>query len=195
MILEASKKHLGWNDLSTALDTLCFHPIYLQFKEKNNKFAKKNNMWKAKKENLKNGYFQAVLLPVFIHIWDYLDPNAKHCISLCRTSLGPPFEFIKVALDGIPSFCCINHTTQFGAIGKLAECALNLIICVIDKDIPDSRWTPGVHCSLPAIDNDSMTASFQLISYPPNSPTFKSISLQFGYKDAMGDHVKGLAQV
>ena len=44
----------------------------------------------------------------------------------------PPVEFIKVLLDGIPSFCRINCTVQLGVISKLADDVLNPVICVID---------------------------------------------------------------
>jgi len=34
---------------------------------------------------------------------------------------GPLLEFIKVPLDGIPSFCHINCTTQLGVVCKFAD--------------------------------------------------------------------------
>uniref|UniRef100_A0A669P6C2 Kinesin-like protein n=1 Tax=Phasianus colchicus TaxID=9054 RepID=A0A669P6C2_PHACC len=37
--------------------------------------------------------------------------------------------------------------------------------------------------------------AFQPVSYPSSGPPIKSTSLQFGDKDVVGDHVKGLAQV
>jgi len=49
--------------------------------------------------------------------------------------VGPPFEFIP--LCGIPSFYKINCTTQFCVISKLAEDALNPIICAFDKVIKE----------------------------------------------------------
>ena len=33
--------------------------------------------------------------------------------------VAPLFKTVQVSLDGVPSFCCINCTTQLGAIGKL----------------------------------------------------------------------------
>jgi len=39
---------------------------------------------------------------------------------------GPLPELVQVPLDGIPSFWCVNCTTQLGVICKLAEGALNL---------------------------------------------------------------------
>ena len=51
--------------------------------------------------------------------------------------MGTPFEFIKVPLDGIPSFCCINCSTLLGATTKLAVGALNPIIYAVDKDSKD----------------------------------------------------------
>ena len=55
-------------------------------------------------------------------------------VELYQVHKGPSFKFIKIPLDGIPSFCSINHTTQLGVINKLAEGALNPIISVTDKD-------------------------------------------------------------
>ena len=37
--------------------------------------------------------------------------------------------------------------------------------------------------------------TIQLIPHPPNSPSIKSIPLQFREKDVVGDHVKGLTEV
>jgi len=66
-------------------------------------------------------------------------------LALCfvephKVHKGPPFEFIKVPLVGIPSFCCINHTAQLGVIIKLAEGVLNPIICFIDENVKEC-WT------------------------------------------------------
>lgn len=40
-----------------------------------------------------------------------------------------------------------------------------------------------------------MDATVQTLSYPSKNPLTKSTSLQFGEKDVMGDHVKGLTEV
>jgi len=48
-----------------------------------------------------------------------------------------PIKFVQIPLDGIPSFCHINYTTQFGVIHKLAKSAFDPIICVIDKDFEE----------------------------------------------------------
>jgi len=45
-----------------------------------------------------------------------------------------------------------------------------------------------------AIDDKPLAATFQKIPYPPNSPLFKSFSLQFKDKDVVGDCVKVLAE-
>jgi len=58
-----------------------------------------------------------------------------------------PFKFIKVPLDGIPSFCHINCITQLGIISKVAEGALNPITYVIDKDIKE--YLRGTEKELP----------------------------------------------
>jgi len=39
---------------------------------------------------------------------------------------GPLLKLVQVPLDGIPSFWCVNCTTQLGVICKLAEGALDL---------------------------------------------------------------------
>jgi len=39
---------------------------------------------------------------------------------------GPLLELVLVPLDGIPSFWCVNCTTQLAVICKLAEGALKL---------------------------------------------------------------------
>ena len=56
-------------------------------------------------------------------------------VELC---IGPPFVFSKVPLDGLPSFCSINCTTQLGVISKLADGALDPIIYVIGEDVSPS---------------------------------------------------------
>jgi len=40
--------------------------------------------------------------------------------------MGPLLKLVQVPLDGIPSFWCVNCTTQLGVICKLAEGALGL---------------------------------------------------------------------
>ena len=51
--------------------------------------------------------------------------------------MGPPFEFIKVPMSGMSSFCSINHATQLGVTSKLTEGALSPIICVTDEDVKE----------------------------------------------------------
>jgi len=51
--------------------------------------------------------------------------------------MSTPFKFIKVPLDDIPSFHCINCNTQLGVISKLAKGVLNPIIYIIDKDVKE----------------------------------------------------------
>ncbi|KAK4807049.1 hypothetical protein QYF61_018390 [Mycteria americana] len=47
----------------------------------------------------------------------------------------------------------------------------------------------------PTVDHYPLDATIQLIPHPLNSPSIKSISLQFREKDVVGDHVKGLTEV
>ena len=118
--------------------------------------------------------------------------------------MGSPFEFVQVPLDGIPSFCCINCSTQFGVICKLAKGTLNPIIYVIDKNFKEylSQDSPlgdiAHYWSLPgyrAIDYNPLVVTTQPIPYPPNSPPFKPICLQFRDKDVVWYHVKSLADI
>ena len=44
---------------------------------------------------------------------------------------------VQDPLDGIPSFYCVNCTTQLGIISRLAEGALNLIIYLIGQDVKE----------------------------------------------------------
>jgi len=46
-----------------------------------------------------------------------------------------------------------------------------------------------------SVDNNPPVTANQPIIYPPNSPAFKSVSLQLRDKDVMWDHLRGLAQV
>jgi len=118
--------------------------------------------------------------------------------------LDPTFKLVKVPLDGIPSICCINCTTQLGVVFKFAEGALDPIIYVIDKDIKGYQSQDGLlghttHHQPPpghrAIDHNLLDVTIQPIPCPLNSPPFKPISLQFREKDMVWNHVKGLAQV
>jgi len=49
--------------------------------------------------------------------------------------MGPLLQPVHVPLGGFPSFQCIDRTAQLGVIHKLAEDALNAIICVRDEDV------------------------------------------------------------
>jgi len=60
--------------------------------------------------------------------------SALCCVEPHEVHLGPPFQPVKVPLNGIPSFYCVNRTTQLGVLSKLAEGALNSVIDVTDKD-------------------------------------------------------------
>ena len=74
-----------------------------------------------------------------------------------------------VSLDGIPSFYCINCTALLGDSSKLAEGALDPIICAINKDVKEyqsqdrplgdttHQWpTPGHR----AIDHNPLAVTF-----------------------------------
>jgi len=74
----------------------------------------------------------------------------------------------------------------------------------LDEDVEehqsqDRPLADTAHHQLPpghsAIQHNPLSTAFQPIPYPLNTPPLKSISHQFGDKDVLGDHAKGLAQV
>jgi len=46
-------------------------------------------------------------------------------VELHVVHMGPLLKLVQVPLDCIPSFKCVNHTTQLGVIWQLAQDALN----------------------------------------------------------------------
>jgi len=50
---------------------------------------------------------------------------ARGLVELPEVHAGPLLKLVQVPLDGIPSFWCVNCTTQLGVICKLAEGAFN----------------------------------------------------------------------
>ena len=53
--------------------------------------------------------------------------------------MGLLLQPVQVLLDGFPSFQCIDCAAQLGVTCKLSECALNAIVCVIDKDVEEHQ--------------------------------------------------------
>ena len=51
--------------------------------------------------------------------------------------MGPLLQPVQIPLDGFPSFQCIDCTAQLGVVCKLAEGALDAIICVTDDDVEE----------------------------------------------------------
>ncbi|KAK4831337.1 hypothetical protein QYF61_017468 [Mycteria americana] len=125
-------------------------------------------------------------------------------VELHEVRTGPPLKPVRVPLEGIPSLWHVNSTTQLGDIGKLAEGALNPTVHVADKDVKQ-RWfqyRPLRNATCPwfplghrAVDRNSLSVTMQPISYPPSSPSIKSMSLQFRDKDVVQDSVKCFAQI
>ncbi|KAK4816210.1 hypothetical protein QYF61_013448, partial [Mycteria americana] len=101
--------------------------------------------------------------------------------------MGPLLELVQVPLDGIPLLRCVNLTTQLGVICKLADSALDPTVYVIDEDTKQS-WSQYGPLRDTSVDHYSLDVTIQPIPYPLNSPPIKSISLQFGEKDVVGDH-------
>ncbi|KAK4830572.1 hypothetical protein QYF61_011750 [Mycteria americana] len=60
-------------------------------------------------------------------------------VELHEVHMGPPLKPVKVPLDGIPSLQRVNHTTQLGVIGKIAEGALNPTVHVSNKYVKQRR--------------------------------------------------------
>jgi len=56
---------------------------------------------------------------------------------------GPLLELVQVPLDGILSFWCVNCTTQFGVVCKLAEGALDLAVYLTDENTKQHRSQYG----------------------------------------------------
>ncbi|KAJ7428245.1 hypothetical protein BTVI_01097 [Pitangus sulphuratus] len=80
----------------------------------------------------------------------------------------------------------------------------SISVCVIEKDIEeyqsqDRTLRDTTHHQPPpghrAIDHNSLVVSIQPVPYLSNSPSIKSMSLQFGDKDIMWDCIKGLTEV
>jgi len=125
-------------------------------------------------------------------------------VELHEVHTGAPLQPVKVPLNGIPSLQCVNHTTQLGAVGKIAEDALSPTVHVADKDIKQHRpqhrplrhntchWSPPGHR---AFDCNSLSVSIEPVPYPTSGPSVKSTSFQFRDKDIMRDSVECLAQV
>jgi len=66
-------------------------------------------------------------------------PTQVQDLALCLVELrevrtGPLLVPVQVPLDGTPSLQCVDHTTQLGVVGKLAEGALNPTVHVVSKD-------------------------------------------------------------
>jgi len=57
----------------------------------------------------------------------FVEPHEVH--------LRPLLKPVQVSLNVIPSFGCIDHTTQLGLICKLAEGTLNPTVSVIDENV------------------------------------------------------------
>lgn len=54
--------------------------------------------------------------------------------------MGTLLKIVQVLLDGVSFFRCINNSTQFCLICKLAEGELDLTVCVIETDI-EEHWS------------------------------------------------------
>ena len=121
-----------------------------------------------------------------------------------KVHTGLLLKLVQVPLDGIASLTHVDHTTQLGVICRLAEGALHPTVYIIDEDIKQyqSQYGPlrdtTCHQSpsgLWAVNNYPLDVTIQTIPHPPNSPSIRSISLQFRKKDVVADHVKGLREV
>jgi len=62
---------------------------------------------------------------------------------------GPPLQLVRVSLGDIPSFWCVNCTTQLGVICKLAVGALDLamsLMKIFNSTGPKSRPLRDTTC-------------------------------------------------
>ena len=84
---------------------------------------------------------------------------------------------------------------------NLLRLPLSATVCITDKDVEEHQSQDGplwdaARGQLPpghrAIDNNPLAVTIQPILSPPNSPAFKSVSLQFRDKDVVRGLVKGL---
>ncbi|KAK4825708.1 hypothetical protein QYF61_002067 [Mycteria americana] len=125
--------------------------------------------------------------PVFVlgialtHVQDL----ALGLVELHEVCTGPPLKPVKVSLDSIPSLQCVDHTTQLGVVGKLAEVAINPTVHVTDKDVKQRRsqhrlLRNATRHRFPlghqAVDHNSSSATIQPIPYSPSGPSIKSMS-------------------
>lgn len=54
------------------------------------------------------------------------NPFYLNCpVELHEVCTVPPFKAVKVLMDGFSSLQCVDHTTQLGAVIKLAQGELN----------------------------------------------------------------------
>ena len=154
------------------------------------------------------GYSQGVLLPVCVRIWDYSDPSTKPCTSLCWTSWSSyrPIFWVCQGTSGWFPFLLI-HQLHHSAWCHWQTCHLRVHLSpslmslrkMLKSTGPKTYLcgTPlgtGLHLDIVPF-NTTLSIASQLIPYSPNSPPLKSVSLQFGDKDVVRDHVKDLSQV
>jgi len=118
--------------------------------------------------------------------------------------MGPLLQPVQVPLDGFPSFQRIDCTAHLSVIHKLAEGALDAIVCVTDEDVEEHwpqdrpRWDTACDCPPSwhrTTDHNPLAVSSQPVPNQSNSPSFRSVPPQFREKDVVRDHVKGFAEV
>ena len=115
--------------------------------------------------------------------------------------MGPLFKPVQVLPGGIPPFYCISCTISLVSLANLLRvCLISLSTSLrrmlnseVQKNIPlGTSLVTGLHLHI-----ESLTTALAVTIQPiyPNSPPFKSISLQFRDKDVAYNHARGLAQV
>ena len=87
-------------------------------------------------------------------------------VQLHEVRTGPPLKAVQVPLGGIPCLQPVDHTTQLGVVGRLAEGAPSPTVHVASKDVTSAgpntepRGTPlvtGLH-----LDMELLTASSEM---------------------------------
>lgn len=100
---------------------------------------------------------------------------------ISQVPMGPIFKLFQVPLVGNSSFCCIKCLVSSANFLRVHSSVLSSSLIKILKSTlpemdPTHHWSPPVS---KAIDHNTMAVTVQPILYPPNSPPFKSVNVQY----------------
>ncbi|KAK4814532.1 hypothetical protein QYF61_022021 [Mycteria americana] len=125
-------------------------------------------------------------------------------VKLHTADLSPSIQPVQVLLQSLPPLKQINTPAQLGVICKLTEGALNPFVQIIDKDVkqnwPQHRALGNTACDRPptgvnSIHHHSLGPAIQPVLYPAKSTPVQAMSSQFLQENAVGNRVKGFAEV